>query len=163
MKIMKKLMYVIVSALSIMLCAKLYAQDDIKEFQQAWGKDKKEVTRLVMGLTPADSVKFWPIYDAYEAERQKLGKDRIIVLDDYLTNYQTLTNAKADDIINKIFKNEQALGHLQQQTYGKLKTALNPMIAAKFMHVERYIQTTIQSGLLERLPVIGDLEKTKKQ
>ena len=161
---MKKLMYaVIISALCILSGVTLQAQDDIKEFQQEWGKDKKEVTRLVMGLTPADSVKFWPIYDAYEAERQKLGKDRILVLDDYLTNYQTLTNAKADDIITKIFKNDQALGQLQQQTYGKLKTALNPMIAAKFMHVERYIQTTIQSGLLEKLPVIGDLEKTKNK
>ncbi|HEX6182180.1 MAG TPA: hypothetical protein VFZ47_13095, partial [Chitinophagaceae bacterium] len=132
------------------------------EFQKEWGKDKKEVTRLVMGLSAADSLKFWPLYDAYEIERQKLGKDRILILDDYLTNYQALTNAKADDIINKIFKNEQALTQLQQQTYGKLKTALNPMVAAKFMHIERYIQTTIQSGLLEKLPVIGDLGKMKQ-
>ena len=160
---MKKLLYATISSLCIFSVVTLQAQDDdIKEFQKEWGKDKKEVTRLVMGLSAADSLKFWPLYDAYEAERQKLGKDRILILDDYLTNYQALTNAKADDIINKIFKNEQALTQLQQQTYGKLKTALNPMVAAKFMHVERYIQTTIQSGLLEKLPVIGDLDKMKK-
>ena len=158
---MKKLLYATVSSLFLLSGVKLQAQDDIKEFQQAWGKDKKEVTRLVMGLSAADSSKFWPIYNAYETERQKLGKDRILILDDYLTNYEALTNAKADDIIGKIFKNDQALTQLQQQTYGKLKTALNPMVAAKFMHVERYIQTTIQSALLEKLPVIGDLEKTK--
>ena len=159
---MKKLMVIIVSSLTLVSATKLYAQDDIKEFQQAWGKDKKEVTRLVMGLSAADSAKFWPIYDEYETQRQKLGKDRILILDDYLTNYTVLTNSKADDIVNKIFKNDQALAQLQQQYYGKMKAALSPMTAAKFLHVENYIQTTIKSGLLEKLPVIGDLEKTKK-
>ena len=159
---MKKILYATISSLCILSVITLNAQDDIKEFQKEWGKDKKEVTRLVMGLSAADSVKFWPIYDAYEAERQKLGKDRILVLDDYLTNYQALTNAKADEIIGKLFKNEQALTQLQLQTYGKLKSSLSPMVAAKFMHIERYIQTTIQSALLEKLPVIGELEKTKQ-
>ena len=159
---MKKILFTTIGSLCILSVMTLHAQDDIKEFQQAWGKDKKEVTRLVMGLSAADSLKFWPIYNAYEAERQKLGKERILILDDYLTNYDALTNAKADDIITKIFKNDQALTQLQQQTYNKLKTAVTPMVAAKFMHVERYIQTTIQSALLEKLPVIGDLEKTKQ-
>ena len=41
---MKKLIVIIVSSLTLVSGTKLYAQDDIKEFQQAWGKDKKEVT-----------------------------------------------------------------------------------------------------------------------
>ncbi|HEX6182139.1 MAG TPA: hypothetical protein VFZ47_12890, partial [Chitinophagaceae bacterium] len=86
---MKKILYATISSLCIFSAVTLHAQDDdIKEFQKEWGKDKKEVTRLVMGLSAADSVKFWPLYDAYETERQKLGKDRILILDDYLTNYQ---------------------------------------------------------------------------
>ncbi len=138
-----------------------FAQDDIEKVQQAWKKDKKELVRIGMELTAADSVKFWPIYDKYEVERQKLGRERILALNDYADNYFNITNAKADDIINRIFRNDAALAKLQQEYYGKVKTALNAMQAAKFMHVEAYLQSTIRSMIQGALPAIGQLDSLK--
>ena len=158
---MKMNLPVIISFLCLLCSTHLYAQDDIQQVQEAWGKDKKELVRLSMALSPEDSVKFWPLYNEYEIQRQKLGRERILIIDDYMTNYKVMTNAKADDIINKIFKNDQALTQLQQQYYKKLKTALNAMQSARFLHIESYILTIIRSSLLEALPVIGDLDKMK--
>ena len=136
-------------------------QDDIEKVQQAWKKDKKELVRIGMELNATDSVKFWPIYDKYEVERQKLGRERILALNDYADNYFNITNAKADEIINKIFKNDAALAKLQQDYYGKVKTAVNAMTAAKFMHVEAYLQSTIRSMIQGALPAIGQLDSLK--
>jgi hypothetical protein len=140
---------------------KLSAQDDIQRFQEEWGKDKKELVRIGMGLSAADSVKFWPIYAVYEKERQKLGRERITILGEYADNYYNISNAKTDELINRIFKNEAAFAKLQQQYYGKVKAAITAIQAAKFMHIESYLHTTIRAELLGELPVIGELDKMK--
>ena len=89
------------SSVAIKLCA----QDEIEEVQKAFGKDKKELVRVGMDLLPADSIKFWPVYNKYEKERQKLGRERIIILQDYAEHFADISNTKADELVNRIFKN----------------------------------------------------------
>jgi len=135
--------------------------DEIQTVQKEWGKDKKELVSLAMDLSAADSVKFWPLYNNYEKERQKLGRERILILTDYSDHFESLTNAKADELITKIFKNELALTNLQQRYYISLKGKLGALKAAKFMQVESYISTSIRSAIQEELPFIGELDSMK--
>jgi hypothetical protein len=158
---MKKVLLVIIIGLLAAPLMILNAQDDLQKIQEAWGKDKKELMRMGMALSSADSVKFWPVYDKYEADRQKLGKERIMVLNDYADNYSGITNAKADEVMTKLMKNDAATSQLLQQYYGKVKTALNAIQASKFVHIESYISSTIRSALLESLPLIGELDSLK--
>ena len=156
---MKKIILVV--TILILSGLSIYAQDDIQQVQDAWGKDKKELVWIGMNLSPADSIKFWPVYDQYEKQRQKIGRERIIILNDYADNYEKMTNAKADELINRIFKNDAASVKLMQQYYGRMKTTLNAMQAAKFLHIETYLQTTIRSALQGALPMIGELDSLK--
>jgi len=156
---MKKIILVV--TILILSGLSIYAQDDIQQVQDAWGKDKKELVWIGMNLSPADSIKFWPVYDQYEKARQKIGRERIIILNDYADNYEKMTNAKADELINRIFKNDAASVKLMQQYYGRMKTTLNAMQAAKFLHIETYLQTTIRSALQGALPMIGELDSLK--
>ena len=156
----------IILAAAILIAAgsvKLYAQEDeIQEFQKEWGKDKKELVRTGMALTAADSVKFWPIYNKYEKERQKLGKERILIIQDYADHFLDLTNAKADELVNRIFKNEAALTTLQKTYYTTVKSKLNAKQAAKFLQIETYINSFLKSAIQEEIPVIGELDELKK-
>jgi hypothetical protein len=159
-KMKKKLL----TALIILFVASrmtLYAQDDIQKIQEAWGMDKKELMRIGMELSAADSVKFWPVYDQYESERRKIGRERIVIWDEYVKNYSLMTNGKADDLVNRLFKNDEALAKLQQQYYGRFKTNLNAMQAARFLQIENYLNSTIRLWLQGELPVIGQLNKLK--
>lgn len=155
---MKRILFATVIILSGMT---VYSQDEIQEVQDAWGKDKKELMHIGMGLSPADSIKFWPVYDSYEKERQKIGRERILILNDYAENYYSITNAKADELISRIFKNDAALAKLQQTYYTKFKTTLNAIQAAKFLHIESYLTSTIRSRVQGALPVIGQLDSLK--
>src|SRR5215203_6007377 len=141
----------------------LLAQDDeIQQVQNEWGKDKKELVRLGMSLSAADSVKFWPVYNKYEKERQKIGRERILILKDYAAHFMDLTNAKADELVNKIFKNEAALAKLQQQYYGILKAPIGAKQAAKFLQIESYINSFLKSAIQEEIPIIDELDELKK-
>ena len=160
---MKKLLVATIGILFTCSGLKLYAQDDFAQIQKEWGKDKRELVRMVMEMIPEDSIKFWPVYDKYEVERQKLGRERVMIIDDYAQHYMTMTSTKADELVTRIFKNEASLLKLQQQYYTSLKKALNAMQAAKFLQIESYLNGVLKVMLQEAIPVIGELDSLKKQ
>jgi len=138
-----------------------YAQskEEIEIVQGLYGMEKREVIKEVMDLTDIQASSFWPIYDAYETERKKLGADRIAIINDYINSYTTLTDTKADELMNRVFKNDAALDKLQKTYYGKIKKVLSPLKAAQFTQVESYLQTAIRSAISEELPFIGEFKK----
>src|SRR5690349_1514339 len=97
---MKKLL---LTALTLTFAFGLKAQsttDEINLLQSAYGKDKKQLIVDHMKFKEEESVKFWPIYDKYEAERKKIGQERANNILEYSKNYNTLTNEKATELIN---------------------------------------------------------------
>lgn len=136
--------------------------DDIQLIQGAWGKQKRELVSAAMALTPADSVKFWPVYDKYEEARKKIGKERIKILDDYINSYPSMTNTKADALVMQLFKNDAANSQLLQQYYAEMKKTLNAVEAAKFLHVESFLQSYIKTQLQGNMPFLGNLEQEIK-
>lgn len=158
---MKKQFFLLMSSLFFLLGINAQAQDDIQQIQQEWGKDKKELVGLAMDLSDADSIKFWPLYNKYEKERQRLGRERLKILTDYADNLENLTNAKTDEIINRLFKNDAALTKLHQQYYTSIKAKMNARQAAKFLQIETYFNTAIRSAVQDELPYIGELDSMK--
>ena len=158
---MKRILLAVVFLIATASMGKLFAQvaeDDIQIIQGAWGKQKRELVSIAMDLTAADSAKFWPVYDKYEVSRKKLGRERIMILDDYVRSYENLTTAKADQLVAKLFKNDAAFAVLTQQGYANVKKALNALQAAKFLHVESFLQSWVKIHLQANLPYIGELE-----
>jgi len=138
------------------------SEDDIQIIQGAWGKQKRELVSAAMALSPADSAKFWPEYDKYEDRRKKIGAERIKIIDEYVNGYEKMTNTKADALVNRVFRNDKANSDLLQQYYVVMKKALNPIEAAKFLHVETFLQSYIKTQVQGNLPFLGDLKPANK-
>ena len=74
-------------------------KDDVNLVQAMYGKDKRDLMQAYMHFKDAASEKsFWKMYDAYEAERKKLGERYFNILQSYIDNYEKLTNQKADEL-----------------------------------------------------------------
>jgi hypothetical protein len=78
-----------------------------------------------------------------------------------VNGYEKMTNTKADDIVNRIFKNDRANSDLLQQYYVVMKKALNPVEGAKFLHIETFLQSYIKTQLQANLPFLGSLQQMK--
>lgn len=150
---------VLFSSVGLQAVAQDMTMDDIKLVQQAFGRDKKVLLGEYLKLDSVQSAKFWPIYDAYEEERRKLGRDRIMIIDDYAKNYEKLTNEKADELVKKIMVNDDAFAKLQKKYYEQVKKATSALVAAQFLQFEYYIQTSIRSEIQEEIPFIGEIKK----
>ncbi len=159
---MKKLL---LTALTVAFAIGVKAQsttDEIHLIQSSYGKDKKALMVEHMKFKEEESVKFWPIYDKYEAERRKLGQVRANNILEYSKNYGTLTNEKATELINTALKNQEAMIELQEKTFKELSSALSPLRAAQFIQLESYLEAVVRKELATAIPLIDQVHAQEK-
>lgn len=115
-----------------------------------------------MALNPADSTKFWPLYGTYEASRQQIATVRLNLINQYVSGYQSLTPESTDKLVKASFDNNMSQDKLNAEYYGKIKSAIGVVNAAKYMQLEIYLQTMWKAIVQSNIPLIGQLNSTKQ-
>lgn len=138
-------------------------KEDVDVLQSIYGKSKSDLVKEYMNLSDTQATAFTKVYDNYETERKALGQTKFQLINDYSTNYATLTDAKADELAKATLKNNLAYEKLYTKTYSQAKKAIGSINAAKFIQLEVYLQTTIRNEIQNSIPFIGELDKTKVQ
>jgi hypothetical protein len=108
-----------------------------------------------MLLSAQDAAKFWPIYSDYDAQLAKLNEQRIGIIKEYAQSYNQMTDAKADELIQKSLAYQKQRSELLVQTYDKVKEALGAVTAARFAMVEHQLLLLIDLQIDSSLPVVG--------
>lgn len=161
---MKKLSIIFIMAIaSFSTNAQSSFKEDVEVLQSVYGKSKSDLVKQYMNLSDTQAAAFTKIYDSYEESRKALGQTKFQLINDYAANYATLTDAKADELAKATLKNHIAYEKLYEKTYSQSKKAIGAINAAKFIQLEVYLQTIIRSEILEAIPFIGELDKTKVQ
>jgi hypothetical protein len=107
----------------------------------------------VMLLSAQDAAKFWPIYEDYDTQLTKLNDQRVENIKEYAQNYDDMTDAKADELIQKSIAYQKERAELLAQTYEKVKQALGAVTAARFAMVEHQLLLIIDLKIASSLPV----------
>jgi hypothetical protein len=118
-------------------------------------QQKSEIMGAVMVLSADDAAKFWPIYSEYDAELTKLNDDRVANIKEYADNYDEMTDAKADELIQKALAFQKERSELLAKTYERVKQSLGAITAARFVQVEHQLLLIIDLQIISRLPVVG--------
>jgi Spy/CpxP family protein refolding chaperone len=130
--------------------------DEITLIQSAFGMEKQALVRQYMDLPDSRSQAFWNIYQQYEEERRSIARERLKIINEYLENYETLDEAKLDNLAKRRLKVDASRTKLHSKYYNRFKKATNATDAAKFLQLDDYIHSTISLVLLESLPFIGE-------
>jgi hypothetical protein len=136
-------------------------KEDIEIIQGIFGKQKKELVNTYMAIPEKQSTKFWSLYDVYETERKKLGKERIALIEDYANHFDKLTNAKATELANKKIAWTMKYAKFQQTYFTKFAAVIGGVQAAKWLQLEDYIENCVRVSIADEIPFIGSIEKTK--
>jgi hypothetical protein len=131
--------------------------DEVKFVQEAFGKDKKALIESYMALPADKAPAFWAVYDAFEVERKAIGKEHILIINEYIEKYARIGETEADDLATRMLKNEASLTKLYASYYKKMKKATSALEAAKFVQVDYYIMSTIRNAIREEIPFLGDI------
>jgi hypothetical protein len=137
-------------------------KEDIDIIQASYGKSKKELINDYMKLTEPKAGAFWKLYDEYEVERKTLGREKIRLIEDYAKNLDSLSDAKADELMKAAIENNLNMEKLYKKYYNKFSETLGGVMAAKFMQMEVYLQTVVRNAIQEEIPFIHQMDGEKK-
>jgi len=151
---MKKYILLVVASLMASFSYAQTNKEEIDLMQAAFGMDKKAA--VAEFVKPSDSQKdaFWKLYDEYETQRKDLGKQRIELLKQYATQYETMTSAQADAWASKAMDLQKKTDNLITTFYGKVKGATDGIVALQFYQMENYILAGIRAQLLDQIPFV---------
>ena len=116
-------------------------------------REKVAILVEVMGFSDAEDKAFWPLYREYDAEMTKLGDERVALIADYAANYDSLTDAIAERLAAKALDLEARRQAAKAKYYQRIKGALSPRTALRFLQVEHQLQLIIDLQISAALPV----------
>ena len=127
---MKKVLAVLLVLVCCSFVSSVFAQSktDEAEINRAnIEAQKKEVVAANMQLTDAESKAFWPVYNEYQREMKVVTDKLVAVIEDFAKNYNTMTDAKAGEILKAYLATEKERLVLKEKYVPKFQKVL-PMI-----------------------------------
>jgi hypothetical protein len=130
-------------------------QEYITLLRENLAQEKAQILGGVMQFTPAQAAKFWPIYDEYDTELNKLNDLRLENIKSYARDYSQMTDENADRLTNQAMDFQRRRADLLFQYYQRVKGALGATKATQFLQVENQLLSLIDLQIDQRLPIAG--------
>ncbi len=118
--------------------------------------DKKLLVGQNMGLTEAEAKGFWPVYESYQQELDRINNRLGTVITDYAKAYNgdTLTDEQARKLTAEVLDIDQAEVGLAKSYAEKLGTVLPAKKVARYLQIERKIRSALRYELADGIPLV---------
>ena len=142
--------------LAVVVAAQDKPADNMQILRDKIKADKKLVVAANMDLTESEAKGFWPVYEEYQKDlsalNQRIGK----LIDSYAADYRanTLTDEKAQKLIDELVAIEKADGGLQATYAPKLGKVLPAKKVARYLQIENKIRAALKYELAANIPAV---------
>jgi hypothetical protein len=109
-----------------------------------------------MELTESGAKVFWPIYDQYQKDLQKINQRIASLLERYAADFrgQSLTDEKAKKLIEEAVAIDQAEANLKSTYAPKLSKVLPVRKVARYLQIENKIRAVVKYELAQGVPLV---------
>ena len=145
---------VVTSAQTANVSAKPLTDTDIQLLRSDVQSEKNEIIAHTMQFTDTESAAFWPVYRDYVRDQQAIGNERLQVIKDYAQNYDSMDDAKAKDMVQRMINFEDKTLNLREDYWPKFMKALGAKRAAKFYQVDNRLTLMVNLQLASEIPLI---------
>jgi hypothetical protein len=115
---------------------------------------RTDVVAHTMQLSDADAKNFWPLYREYVNKEQAIGDQRVSAIKDYASQYDTMNDAQADGLVDRMLKFDKSRTALRAEYYPKFKKVIGAKQAAKFLQVDNRLNLLVDLQIANAIPVI---------
>jgi hypothetical protein len=128
----------------------------------------KKLVAANLTLTDSEAAKFWPVYEQYSADREKINNTRIALIEEYAHRYGALTDDQADRFIRSWLDADTSAAELRQKYVPIFREVLPGKKAATFFQLDRLISMMVDVQLTSQLPLLqsqdqGNGDQNKKR
>ena len=153
-----KLARIVLFAVAALLALPAFAQtsSDMQILAQKIKADKKLVVAANMQLTEAEAKGFWPVYDAYQADLQKINQRLIAAIKNYANAYNKgpVSDETAKKLINEAIAVEESEVKLKRSYLPKLEKVIPGMKVARYLQIESKIRAIAKFELATQIPLV---------
>jgi hypothetical protein len=154
---MKKLALLLVSLFFINAS---FAQDDMAEeiavMQELFGQEKRAIIAENIDLSGVNADAFWKLYDEYEAQREEIGRAKLVLLQKYTNKPGNLTNNQASELLAEAVPLRTAEDKLILNFTKRIGKATSDLVSVQFYQIEHYISDGIRYSILNDIDFIQD-------
>ena len=117
--------------------------------------DKKVVVAANMALTDAEAKGFWPIYDSYQKDLQKINERMANLIKEYAQAYNAgaIPNNTAKRLVDEMIAIEMSEAKLKQSYAPLLGKVLPSAKVARYIQIENKIRALIRYELAKGIPL----------
>jgi len=126
----------------------------VDSVRQAARTDRRGLVDRNMQLTPDEAKKFWPVYDAYQKDLDRIIQRQNRALLDYINAESSMTDANAQRIAKDYVAADLDEMKLREKTLKKVASALPPKKAVRFLQIENKIRTLQRYDIAEQMPLV---------
>ena len=131
------------------------APQTVDSVRQAVRADKRAVVEKNMQLTADEAKKFWPLYDAYQKELDKIHQRQTRAILDYINSESSLTDANAKRIAREVMGADADEQKLKERTARRMLDALPPKKAVRFLQIENKIRSLQRYDIAEQMRLVN--------
>jgi hypothetical protein len=128
---------------------------DIEMLRQDIRDQRKQIVALNLPLSADEATKFWPVFDQYRKDAIAPNDARWAVIKDYAANYQTMTDAQAQDYIKRSNAVDQELLSLRMRYVPIFEKVISPKKTATFVQIDRRVDLLINLQLSSMIPMVN--------
>ena len=118
--------------------------------------DKKLIVAKYMELTDSEAKKFWPVYEEYQKDLQKIDQRLLNLLQSYAADYRnnSLTDEKAKQLLDEWIAIENDDAKRRGSYVPKVMKALPPKKAARYLQIENEYRILMKYDLAATVPLV---------
>jgi hypothetical protein len=128
--------------------------DNMQIVREKIQTDKKLFIAQFMNLTESEAKVFWPVYENYQKDLVKLVDKTVELIDNYVANYQTMTEEAAKELINEYLAIEGERVTLMKFFLPKFRKGLPEKKVARYYQLENKINAVVEYELAKQIPLV---------
>ncbi len=132
---------------------------DVELLRSNLRAQRKQIMAENMTLTADEATKFWPIFDQYRKEAIKPNDDRWAVIKEYAANYNTMTDAQAQDYMKRANAVDEQLLALRMRYVPVFEKVISAKKTALWYQIDRRIDLLINLQLSSQIPMVNTSTK----
>lgn len=130
------------------------APSAVDTVRQASQVDKRGLVERNMQLTAEEAKVFWPVYDDYQKQLDRIVRRQNRAILDYIHTESTMTDANAKRIAREILAADADEQKLRERTFRKLSSKLPARKAVRYLQIENKIRTIDRYDIAERMALV---------
>jgi hypothetical protein len=132
---------------------------DVSLLRQDLRSQKKQLIASNLTLTADEATKFWPVYDQYSAEVQKLGDQKYALIKEYAQGFGSLTDEQALSLAKRSLALDEQAVALRTKYLPIVNKVIPGKKTATFFQLDRRISLLMDLQLASEIPLVQQQPK----